>query len=43
LLVISMNNCALLDYNPPPRPRLRRAGNAQPAGMCNGYIFGVIK
>jgi len=46
LLVVSMNNCALLDYNPPPPPpcpRLRRAGNAQPAGMCNGYIFGVIK
>jgi hypothetical protein len=31
LPVVSMNNCALLDYNPPLRPRLCRAGNAQPA------------
>jgi hypothetical protein len=26
----SMNNCALLDFTPPPCPRLRCAGNAQP-------------
>jgi len=29
LLAVSMNNCALLDYNP-PRPRLCCASNAQP-------------
>jgi hypothetical protein len=28
LPAVSMNNCALLDCNPPPRPRLRCAGNA---------------
>jgi hypothetical protein len=34
LPVISMNNCALLDYNPPLGPRLCRTGNTQPtAGL----------